>query len=262
MKMPFWKIAASGNDFVIVNNFAQEYQLLSNKIKKLCTRRTGIGADGLLLLQISRQKGHDFRMQYFNADGNETEMCGNGARAISYFHHKENGGEKKNYTFETQNGIYFSQVQDNFVKVQMTEVFDAGSITVDDLVDAKWGHYINTGVPHCVYEVKCLDHYDVSGMGRTVRHDKRFEKGVNCSFFEKINHQIHIRTFERGVEEETLACGTGVMAVALSLYLNGDRRDIYECYTPGGEISIEVESLDKVYLGGKVEKVFEGELDI
>ena len=213
----------------------------------------------MLFLERS-SRGHDFQMRYCNADGNQVEMCGNGARALSYDYHQRVGGEGQgSYTFATQNAVYFSKVQGDIVKVQMTELSDQGSIDISDLVEATLSYYINTGVPHCVYEVEHLDDFDVAGQGKKVRHDSRFQQGTNCDFFERIGRKIHIRTFERGVEAETLACGTGVVAVALSLYFSGDQRKVYECHTPGGEVWVEVESPECISLCGKVEKIFEGE---
>ena len=136
----------------------------------------------------------------------------------------------------------------------MTEISDGGTIPIGDLVAAKFSYYINTGVPHCVYEVEDLANYDVASKGKRVRDDERFQRGANCNFFQLMGPWVHIRTFERGVEGETMACGTGVMAVALSLYERGDRRESYRCHTLGGEISVEVESPGRVYLCGEVEK--------
>ncbi|MCY4643153.1 MAG: diaminopimelate epimerase [Bacteriovoracales bacterium] len=257
MEIPFWKMAATGNDFIVIDGFAEPLHFDVSEIQKLCRRKTGIGADGLMVLHPGAS-GIDFRMQYFNADGFEVEMCGNGARAISFFHHEKNRNAKENYVFETKEGTYFSTVCDDFVKVRMTEIGDEGSIDVSDLVKAKLSTYINIGVPHCVYEVENLESYDVAGEGKRVRHDERFPRGTNCNFFEKKGDHISIRTFERGVEEETLACGTGTVACALALYLAGDRQKTYRFRAPGGELCVEVKSREEVYLCGKVEKIFEG----
>ena len=249
-------MTGSGNDFIVVDSYDEDLILEGERVRELCARRTGIGADGMLFLRKPESEGHHFRMQYFNADGNEVEMCGNGACVMSHFYHElVNKGE---YTFETQNGVYTSQVQGDSVKLLMTKLSEQGAIEVDDLLDCRFSYYINTGVPHCVYEVEDLQKCPVESWGAVVRSDKRFERGVNCNFFELVGEKIHIRTFERGVEGETLACGTGVVAVALALYLRGDRRRTYWVRVPGGEVAVEVESLERVFFCGKVAKIFHG----
>ena len=207
------------------------------------------------------QEGQIFKWTISTPTEIGSPCVGNGTRAICQFYHGLRGGEGVgNYTFETQNGVYHGRVQGDFVKVQMTEVYDRGAVDIGDLIpEAKFSYYINTGVPHCVYEVEGLSQYDVEGQGKRVRRDERFPQGVNCNFFERLGERIHIRTFERGVEGETLACGTGVLAVALSLHQRGERQSVYECQVQGGEISIEVESpekVERVYLCGKVDRVF------
>ena len=260
--MVFTKIVGTGNDFIVVDNLSgSPLALSSGEIKGLCARRVGVGADGMLFLQKPKKEGAHFGMQYFNADGHEVEMCGNGACALSFFYHELMGGEGVgDYTFETQNGTYWSQVRGDRVKLQMMEISQAGAIEIGDLVDAKFSYYINTGVPHCVYEVENLADCPVGSWGSKVRWDQRFEQGANCNFFQQIGDYLHIRTFERGVEAETLACGTGVVAVALALYLRGDRREVYHCRVSGGEVMVQVESPHKVFFCGKVEKIFTGQL--
>ena len=270
MKGAFWKVAATGNDFIVIDDReGGGFSADPKRVSQLCARRTGIGADGLLVLksplkshQASGGRGCDFCMVYFNADGSEAEMCGNGARAISYFYHQITDQKQQCYRFKTQNSHYTSRVQGNFVQVHMTEISHAGAIAVDDLLAAKFSYYINTGVPHCVYEVEHLAQYDVTVVAGRIIKNPRFERGVNCNFFEQVGQKIELRTFERGVGAETLACGTGAVAVALALYLRGDRRKCYAIATPGGELSVEVESLERVYLGGTVEHVFSGEFNL
>ena len=258
MKVWFHKITATGNDFIVVD--AREGLALSpEQIRDLCDRRMGIGADGMLFLHCPQRPGQDFRMHYCNADGSAVEMCGNGVRAISYFYHQLEGGQG-DYTLETQNSVYSAQVCEDFVQVQMSEVREPGAIEVGDLVPgAKSSYYINTGVPHCVYQVSGLADFDVAGQGKRVRDDSRFQRGTNCNFFELVGEQVHIRTFERGVEGETLACGTGAVAVALSLYLQGERREHYQICTLGGPLTVQVRSPQQIYLGGRVKRTFSGE---
>lgn len=256
----FWKISATGNDFIIINNLNGEHHFSSDFVEKLCARRTGVGADGLIYLNKSEK--YDFKMTYLNADGGEVAMCGNGTRALSYFYHQTQNPGKTKFQFETLNGIYKSVIQNNYVKVQMTERYDEGKIDVSGFNISDFNFYMNTGVPHCVFKVENLKNYPVFDKGRSIRYDSRFENGVNSNFFEEVEGIINIRTYERGVEDETLACGTGVTAVALSLYMNGDKRDVYSCRCGGGDVSIEVNSLDEVYLCGEVQKIYEGQLSI
>ena len=184
MKIQFNKIAATGNDFILIDQRGGDVEFSLGEIRRLCVRRTGVGADGMLFLRSPR-RGGDFRMSYFNADGNEVGMCGNGARAISYFYHQLGGsGGRGEYVFETQNGMYSSLVEGERVRVEMTERSDAGAREVGDLVpSSRFSYYINTGVPHCIYQVEDLDHWDVLGDGKRVRMDGRFPHGVNCNFF-------------------------------------------------------------------------------
>ena len=265
MKLVFSKISATGNDFIILDNrdpcvWGRGGENLSREqVRSLCTRRTGIGADGVILLD-DPQGSYDFQMTYLNSDGNEVEMCGNGTRAISWFYHqvKKKEGEG-HYTFQTQNALYSSLVTGNFVKVCMGEIFDEGALEIGDLLPSHWGYYINTGVPHCVYEVEGLDHWDVVSHGRRIRQNQRFERGANCNFFQCCGDEIKVRTYERGVEGETLACGTGVVAVALALYHRGDQREVYGFRTSGGLISVELPSPREPCLCGEVKKIYSGE---
>ncbi len=254
--MEFWKMSATGNDFIMLLPGSAEPSC--EQIQKLCSRRTGIGADGVIVWQESEKA--DFKMRYWNADGNEVDMCGNGTRALSYFYKALTKTAKEQFSFETANGVYSSIVKDDYVKVHMTELYDYGEIEITDLLDSKFCAYLNTGVPHCVYQVDNLENYDVFNNGKRIRNEKRFKNGVNTNFFEQKNNKIYIRTYERGVEDETLACGTGVTAVALALYLSGDRKENYGCVCKGGEITIEIKSKDEVYLCGKVEKIYEGKI--
>lgn len=257
MKINFWKISATGNDFIMINNLDGKFEISKEEAARLCARRIGIGADGIILLSPSETQ--DYKMVYLNADGGEVEMCGNGTRALTYFYKKITGDSKNKYSFETLNGVYESEIKDDFVKVQMTELYDVGKIDLTDFKLSDHSFYLNTGVPHCVFKVDNLENYPIVETGRKIRYDSRFKNGVNSNFFEEKNGLINIRTYERGVEDETLACGTGVTAVALSLFFNGDVRDKYVCKCVGGDVTIEVQDKDHVYLCGKVEKIYEGE---
>ena len=205
MKVPFWKITATGNDFILIDNFTEEFGHIKDRVAKLCTRRKGIGADGMLFLQQAKE-GKDFCMEYFNPDGQKAEMCGNGARAISYFYHQMRGGGG-HYAFETQNGAYFSQVQGNLIRVRMTELREQGTIDISRLVETKFSYYIDTGVPHCVYEVENLDQYDVLGKGRIVRHDNLFAHGANCNFLRWWGNRFIFEPLRGGSKERLWPVG-------------------------------------------------------
>ena len=204
-KIKFTKMVASGNDFIIT-----EVRNLSELARQICDRKYGIGADGLL--QLEKSKKSDIRMRIFNADGSEAEMCGNGARCAALYL------GKKKVSLETKAGIIKSEVNKDNVKIKLTE---PKSIKLD--IPIKLGsrilkaNFADTGVPHAVIFVEGLERIDVTGLGRAIRYHKQFSpKGANVNFVEIISKDlIKIRTYERGVEDETLACGTGSVASAI-----------------------------------------------
>ena len=233
MKVQFTKYAATGNDFVMIDNRNGEVSLTTEQVQKLCSRRTGIGSDGLILLHKSDSA--DYRMQYFNADGGEVDMCGNGTRALAHFYKAKSSLSDNAFSFQTKNGEYKAELDSDYVKIKMTELYEEGSIVIEDLMpNSSFSYYLNTGVPHCTFEVTDLDNFDVHENGKRIRYESRFSCGVNSNFFEKKGDRLSIRTYERGVEAETLSCGTGITAVALALYLNGNQREKYPFDTKGG----------------------------
>ncbi len=216
----FTKMAASGNDFIIVSRLAAEsLNQLKGIAMKMCQRKYGIGADGVLLLGKSRIA--DIKMRIFNADGSEAEMCGNGARCAALYSARRQGARGKGHreiSIETKAGIIESKVSGNNVKIKLT---DPKNIKLDIPIKIN-NHllrvnFINTGVPHTVIFVEGLEKIDVVGLGKQIRYNKRFApKGTNVDFVEVLNNNsIKVRTYERGVEDETLACGTGAAASAL-----------------------------------------------
>ena len=259
----FTKFNATGNDFIVIDNRKLFYKAEDkNKWSALCKLKTGIGADGVLLLEES--SNFDFKMRYINADGIEVEMCGNGARAITAYANEVLDIKKKTYKFETMNGIYECSLDDNYgFRLKMTELYDVGKIELKDLelkFQAKKSFYLNTGVPHAVFEIEKIQEYPVVNNGRMVRYDERFPKGSNANFFEVISpNHIKIRTYERGVENETLSCGTGATATALAAAKFYGWNDLVVLETLGGILTI-LFSLDlkEIYLCGKVEKIFTG----
>src|SRR5215472_5583422 len=212
----FTKMNGAGNDFVLIDNRAGAFQLNATQIARLCDRHRGIGADGVLRLENASNHA-DFRMRYFNADGGEAEMCGNGARCFARFASKL-AGARQNISFETQAGVISAELKRDLVTLLMTEPTDLRLNAKVPVVDeTKTVHFINSGVPHVVIPVPKIDDIDVRREGAAIRYHKMFSpKGANVNFVEKqAPNKIAIRTYERGVEDETLACGTGIVASAL-----------------------------------------------
>jgi diaminopimelate epimerase len=208
-------MVASGNDFVVIDKSVSNLHSLARRV---CERKTGIGADGLLL--IEKIKNKDFRMRIFNPDGSEAEMCGNGARCLAlYASYKF---KTKNLRLFTKAGIIEAKVNKDVAKIKMSHPKDCQldiSISIQDR-DLKV-NYIDTGVPHAVVFVEGLNSIDVVNIGRQIRYHKKFQtRGTNVDFVE-VNDKdfISVRTYERGVENETLACGTGVVASSLITFL-------------------------------------------
>lgn len=262
-KLEFTKLNATGNDFIVIDNRNLVVSADDRNLwNRLCALKTGIGADGVLLLEQSSKA--DFRMRYINADGGEVEMCGNGARAITAFAHELLSPMKKCYKFETMNGIYECALDEvHGYRLKMTELFDVDKIKLDTLnIKNSFSMYMNTGVPHCVFEVENILDYPVCEHGKRVRHDPIFERGTNANFFEVISDKhLRVRTFERGVENETLSCGTGVTATAIAAAKFYKWSDEIILETLGGKLAVQFNSdFSSVYLCGRVEKVFIGKI--
>lgn len=262
--MRFYKYSGSGNDFVLLNNLDASFRLRPSLIKEWCKRREGIGADGVILVESS--KSHDYAIRIWNADGSEAEMCGNAARSCVHFvHHVLKFGKEK-YYFETMNGVYEGRpLEGDFVQVKMTELYDMGKIEVSDF-STKGALYLNTGVPHTVVQVNNVEGINVVSLGKVIRNDVRFPNGTNVDFFEVVDKDkqiIKLRVYERGVEDETLCCGTGVMATAVTCKkLFGWNGEI-TVHAKGGCLSAVVdEDLKDLYFQGEVKLVFTGELDV
>lgn len=260
----FKKYNATGNDFVVIDNRENIVDASDQRLfAKLCKLKTGVGADGVLLLEKSDKA--DFKMRYINSDGGEVSMCGNGARSITAFAHEELKFNKDIYRFETMNSIYECTPDIEFgYRLKMTELYEVDQIQIRDLVNSKHSRYLNTGVPHCVFEVENLDRFEVYQTGKRVRYESRFPKGTNANFFEMIDgNKLKIRTYERGVENETLSCGTGAVATALTAAHFYQIKDLVVLETMGGILAVKFnQDLSEVYLCGKVEKVFDGQFQI
>ena len=206
----------------------------------------------------------DFKMRYINADGGEVEMCGNGARAITAFAHNLLLDKKVTYQFETMNGVYeCSEDKVYGWRLKMTELYDVDKIKLDSLpIKNAYALYLNTGVPHCVFLVDNILEYPVFDHGKLVRNNMLFEKGTNANFFEVLKPQhLRVRTFERGVENETLSCGTGVTATAIAAAKFYNWKDEIVLETLGGRLAVQFNSdFSSVFLCGKVEIIFTGKI--
>ena len=258
MQIPFNKYQGTGNDFIIIDNrkglFNPSDTIIINK---LCNRRFGIGADGLIL--ISLHKEFDFEMKYFNSDGNEGSMCGNGGRCTADFAFRA-GIAGKQQQFFAFDGTHEAEVGNGIIRLQMNDV--------TGITKVKGNYFINTGSPHYVCFVKNVRELDVFNEGKKIRWSDDFKPGgTNVNFVELVNDGIFVRTFERGVEEETLSCGTGVTASAIASVLSGHfGKNIINVRTLGGNLSVEMrpgeEKITDIRLSGPATFVFEGVIEV
>ncbi|MGH7981575.1 MAG: diaminopimelate epimerase [Candidatus Udaeobacter sp.] len=264
----FTKMNGAGNDFILIDNRAGDVHLDRSQIAHLCDRHRGIGADGILLLEKPANHA-DFRMRYFNADGGEAEMCGNGARCFARFANKVAEAQKR-ISFETPSGVISAELVGDLVTLQMTEPTDL-RLDIELLVanENKTVHFINSGVPHVVVLVPRIDDVDVRREGSAIRYHKMFSpKGANVNFIEKRGpKKIAVRTYERGVEDETLACGTGIVASALIFAATENTNGPIIVIARGGdELQVGFEKSDNgfrdVTLTGPTEFVFEGMIEV
>jgi len=264
----FTKMNGAGNDFILIDNRARKIDLDRSQIAHLCNRHRGIGADGVLLLELSANRA-DFRMRYFNADGGEAEMCGNGARCFARFANRVAGANGK-ISFDTQAGVISAELASNLVKLRMTEPTDLRlNVKLPVANENKTVHFINSGVPHVVIPVAEIENFDVRLEGAAIRHHKMFSpNGANVNFIEKREpNKIAIRTYERGVENETLACGTGIVASALIFAATENTSGPIHVIARGGdELQVGFERVEggflNVTLTGPAEFVFEGTIEI
>lgn len=262
MELSFAKLHGLGNDFVFIDDRDRALKLTDAQVSYLCDRHFGIGADGVMTL--SRSVGTDCAMRYFNADGSEGEMCGNGARCFALFaEHLGIGGEGKRFT--AADGLHTARIlrtegAGGLVELGMTEVAEIRR------GDGWW--FLNTGVPHYVEFVRDLDTADVCGRGRAIRRDTaRFPQGTNVNFVRILRDgAIAVRTYERGVEAETLACGTGATAAAIVTNFACQPAVLrYDVAVPGGTLSVRfsreaaTEHYSDIRLTGPARRVFAGE---
>lgn len=265
-------MSGSGNDFILVDNRKKKFPAdVSRWAKKLCCRQEGIGADGLLLIENSRKA--DFRMIYYNSDGSHASMCGNGGRCISWLARHLNI-VRGAFSFESDAGLIHGEVHGDVAEIQLGDANDYWppfSIRVGGCVYPV--SHINTGVPHVVMLVRRVDDVDVNGVGRALRFHKVFGRsGANVNFVQRLNdNTLSVRTYERGVEAETLACGTGVSASAIVMALRGMVRAPVHCRVRGGDVLVvdfDLHPQDKkhpvtrVTLKGPVRLTFTGKITL
>ena len=256
MNLHFYKYQGCGNDFIILDNRSKEIKLSTQQINKLCNRHFGIGADGLMLLE--HEQGYDFKMVYYNSDGNESSMCGNGGRCISAFA-KQLGVIKESALFMAIDGEHICELKNNEWTLKMQDVTSIKQIDKDTF-------FLNTGSPHVVKWVENLQHYPVFEEGRKIRNSSPYKEngGTNVNFVEYDDY-FYVRTYERGVENETLACGTGVTAVALveALVHHTSHTNYCDVVTLGGSLTVTYHKQDDasftdIWLKGPATFVFEG----
>lgn len=258
MKIHFNKYQGTGNDFVVIDNRNGQFIKSQKSIQLICDRKFGIGADGLILLESS--VNHDFKMVYFNADGNEGSMCGNGGRCIVAFARKL--GILKNETwFEAIDGLHYATIENGIISLKMNDV---------SVIENKESSlFLDTGSPHHIEFNESIEDLDVFKLGSSIRYSDIYgPEGTNVNFVEQTApNEFKVRTYERGVENETLACGTGVTAVALAAHHTKKTPDsTVKIAVLGGQLEVSFKLTDTVYtdiyLTGPAQFVFEGDLDL
>lgn len=262
----FVKMVASGNDFIVIDNRTPKIPGagLRNFAKAICHRNYGVGGDGLLVIEKSKKA--DFRMRIINSDGSEAEMCGNGARCVALFaREKKIAGNKMR--FETLSGIIGAGVSGDTVKLKMSDPKDLKLDINLALIDGEYNvNFVDTGVPHAVIFVDRLEDQDVKRFGREVRYHSAFApRGANADFVETAgDNTLKVRTYERGVEAETLACGTGVTASAIIAAVVKGSKSPVTCITKSGDrlkiyFKRDGNDFSDVYLEGGAKTVFCGQ---
>jgi diaminopimelate epimerase len=261
MTLKFSKYHGAGNDFILIDNRKGEYKLSSSEIALLCKQHTGIGADGLMFLNQSSSS--DFEMKYYNSDGNESTMCGNGGRCIAAFAADLGIIDSKAH-FIAIDGLHEAEIID--VKGLIKKV----RLKMSDVDDVQlFGNYfvLNTGSPHYVQFIDDVQSLDIVKEGRRIRYDHCFSPdGINVNFVQINENHLYVRTYERGVEDETLSCGTGVTASALAYALDKNIQQV-NIETKGGKLNVSFikninKSFSEIYLEGEACLVFKGETEI
>ena len=266
MQFDFYKYSAAGNDFILLDLRMQQVPAIEKYLAAICHRQTGIGADGVLLLEKATHPGAAFRMRYYNSDGQAAAMCGNGARTVAYYTYTEQNYTKdKELCFQAWEQDYFASWQDQAVQVLMTNCREQNAIDLQDF-GLKTSFFVNTGVPHAVFELDAampIEKLDVKAIGSRIRHDPRFKEGANVTFWQAVNLKatpalVKARVYERGVEDETLSCGTGAMAIGQMLAALQNIKQV-QVAMPGGTLEVRLtDNLAQGFLRGPVTKIFTG----
>ncbi|MBI4657053.1 MAG: diaminopimelate epimerase [Elusimicrobia bacterium] len=284
MKINFWKLSGAGNDFILIpgrsynsrhlwrqrrcSGLSFSTQALRRLARILCERKLSIGADGLLW--VKKSASNAVTVKYFNSDGSEA-FCGNGSRCAAWWAYASGLVKTKEFFLETAGGRLSVEIA-GFEKVRM-KMPDINRISLDCKTGlsgcAKKAHFLNTGVPHIVVPVKNFNSIDVDSFGRRLRHSRIFGKeGTNVNFVKIINNELHVRTYERGVEAETLACGTGITASAIVYGITGNIKSPISCIPKSREVfkvwfkKLKDGKVKDVYIQGPAKMVFEGKIDI
>ena len=250
----FFKYQGTGNDFVMIDNREGGFDDSIKNVEFLCHRRFGIGADGLIL--IEKADGFDFRMRYFNADGNEGSMCGNGGRCAVKFA-ADLGIFETTTSFIAVDGPHHAMVENDEVSL--------GMIDVEEIIDETNGYFLNTGSPHLVIFQENLDSLDVKTQGAAIRYSDYWlsRGGVNVNFVQVINNEnLKVRTYERGVEDETFSCGTGVTAAAIASSVKKGLSQKIKIQTLGGKLEVsfkQEQKFSQILLKGPALFVFKGD---
>jgi diaminopimelate epimerase len=262
MNIQFSKYQGTQNDFVIIDNRGGDIKLSTDQIQFLCDRRKGVGADGLMLL--GNADGYDFSMTYYNADGKEGTMCGNGGRCLTQYAF-DKGIKKDIYTFIAIDGPHESKIDQNgWVHLKMSDVK-----AVEKNIEGDVTFFVlDTGSPHYVEMVDNVNSVDVVALGQMIRYNERFKQvGINVNFVAQEENQLFVRTYERGVENETFSCGTGVTASALVAGIDKLGAQTISIETLGGKLAVSFNNrgdnaFDNIWLMGPGTFVFNGSLDI
>lgn len=256
MELHFTKYQGTGNDFILVDDRDLSLTVSDTLVQKLCDRRFGIGADGLILIQ--NHPKHDYRMVYFNSDGSQS-LCGNGSRCAFAFA-QSLGIVKDKGTFETTDGVHQIKIENNLIHFQL---FDVDK--VEQINDNEW--FVNTGSPHHIVISDNVESEEIVLKGREIRNLPNYSRhnGTNVNFAQLLQDKVKIRTYERGVEDETLSCGTGATAVGIMSGKLGFKSPVH-IQTQGGTLLVSYNQNDNsftdIWLAGPAEKVFEGSVEI
>jgi diaminopimelate epimerase len=258
MLLHFYKYQGTGNDFVIIDNRDGSIQLSNKQVALLCDRHFGIGADGLMLL--NKHHSYDFEMIYYNADGAPGTMCGNGGRCLTKFAF-DKGIQPNKYSFIASDGEHEAVIDANgWVHLKMIDVQEISKLNEATV--------LNTGSPHYIKPVSGLSNYDVFTEGKNIRYNNTYnEKGINVNFVEWNENELFVRTYERGVENETFSCGTGVTAAAIAMSADSTGLQETKIRTLGGSLLIKFNKIDAqhftdVWLCGPASFVYDGQITI